>query len=283
MSSEKVLHNEKNIVERINEIYNNFDWDTYHRIIDDYKHKFGTQTISTKNREELEKKKLEFRMELLEFLGVDLPEESKYPAIFFDSSIDSIASIKTYVHPHGLVTFNPEGIAKIIPTIAKYFRSLNIKVDFDLIYLVTIKILIHELLHKEGDLGVQSIVEEATVESLSYLVCIDYLNQSGTRTTKLMREIFGRITNFGFYRNEILLLNRLIALTIKKSKTDLFTFRYSLFKCFFEHDTRYVSHMRDQPENIRSLWERLHEVKLTDPDYVLSFSEISREISKLDS
>ncbi len=283
-----VGYNERNVEQRITEIYENFDWETFRKVVDHYKTRFGIKIVSTKEKEEARCKNDELRKQIFKITGIDLPEESKFPSFSFDRTIHASAQINRYIHPHGHITFNPKDISLLIPKIAKNFLSLNIKVDFDLVYLVTIKVLIHELLHKEGNFGTMSVVDEATVESISYIICRDYLNQTGTRTTKSMEEIFSTITNFGFYLNEILVINRLIALTTWKSRTSLLTFRYGIYSSFFERKANFTEEIDKTPEEIipdkiKSLWHRLTKLKLNDPDYNKKLFQIDKEINELTS
>jgi hypothetical protein len=223
-----ILYNEALVEKRVAEIYADFllkkdkkldsDAEIYRKVLMDFKSKYQYSIDTKEQREKAKAARDKVRKSLEEVTGVKvtgLDYEEEMPTLSFDRNTTSLAYIKTFVHP-GEVYFNPKTIAKAVVELAQEFRRKNIPVDFDLVYMVTIKVLIHELLHKEGDLG-ESPVTEAVLESISYVITRDFLERTGNRMSKDFDKIFYFTTNFGMYANEINLFHSLLLLVSEYS------------------------------------------------------------------
>lgn len=274
-AKQPISYNEKATEERIIEIYKNFDWKIFKEIVEEYKYRFDNKDISKKYDALRIFNETDFEIDRDTNSLANISNQSLYPGLRDPESKSTI-------------TFNPREMAKVIPNIAKHIvRRENIKINFDLVYLVTIKVLIHELLHREGNLGSRSnLITESIIETMSYIIAKRYLIQTGTSKTPIMEKLFNNVYTFRFYMNEIIIFTNLIELTAKISNTDMYVLRYGFFASFFARDKKYLKQMNGLPDDIRSIWDKVDKMngyagyEGEEPDFD-ELESIELEISQL--
>jgi hypothetical protein len=238
-------YNVTEITRRIKEVTANFDIKLFNNIVDNYKRKSEVLT----DEEIFQREK--------DFFGLHLNKESdsnpdkrnlnsifeealiskrnKFPMIGIEKNANVLAHVNEGIVPGGLIKFNPHQIEIGVHSLINKFRKENISVNFDLIYLILIKVIIHELLHLKGGLYENHLMNEAVLELFSYTVTREYLTQTSTRTTISFNELF-ETTTFDFYSSEVTLFYQYLYLLAKYTGVDILTVRNGFYRLFLRKE-----------------------------------------------
>lgn len=283
---EERRRNEIFLMERMIEVFTNFDWALFKKIVENYKVRSG-DFFSTIKHQALKDQRHNIRM-----YGLPLstaitrsPIEIGKPDFIFDNNIGSIATASFLGGRYGNIRFNLIRMISEIQRVFNNFERKNIKVDFDIVYLYVMKVLIHELMHLEGRVGNELVgeewnpVDEVVVEILSFEIMKEIFSATGTTLTEeqIMLYFDGVFDIYDPEKKFFMKFTKYLAQIEKQTQKGIIdSFFWAFFSRFKVSRPEFIETL---PEKIREIWMKFLKLKKFDDASIVD--GLTNELDKL--